>query len=127
MNTENAGPESANRVLPDRGTAPLPGGDPAADTTADVSDESRGSGQSYSIYHFIHAPEPELDDCLDGFWEATRPLDELPPIPPLPDEPCEILKRLGPSPFRGSSFPLIGFFATAYDRVSRFARERTER
>ena len=127
MTTENVGPESANRALPDRGTAPPADGDATLVTPADASDESRPSEQSHSIYHFIHAPEAELDDCLDGFWEATRPLDELPPVPRLPDEPCEILKRLGPSPFRGSSFPLIGFLATAYDRVSRFARERIER
>ena len=66
-----------------------------------------------------------MDECLDAFWSPAVPLDELPGIPPAPDEPYEILKRLGPSPFAGSNFPLIGFFASAYERVSRFARERS--
>ncbi|MHC4063388.1 MAG: hypothetical protein ACYSUI_02645 [Planctomycetota bacterium] len=108
---------------------PIPEPTPAASSNGAPPETGAGTSaprKDYSLYRFIHTPEPRLEDCLDSFWSAGVPLENLPPMPPLPDEPHEILKRLGPSPFAGSSFPLIGFFASAYERVSRFARERTQ-
>ena len=96
-----------------------PGAQAAARATGAAPPGGRG------LYQYLHAPTPPLEQCLDYFWSPAVPLDELPPIPSPPDEPYEILKRLGPSPFEGSSFPLVGFFASAYERVRRFARERT--
>ena len=90
---------------------------------AEPSSASRQAGRG--LYQYLHAPSPPLRECLDAFWSPAVPFDELPAIPAPPDEPYEILKRLGPSPFAGSNFPLIGFFASAYERVSRFARERS--
>ena len=95
------------------------------DPTGGLS-EPGAAQRAYSIYHQLHAEPPPLEDCLDTFWSADMPLEDLPDIRPPVAEPYEILKRLGPSPFEGSSFPLIGFLATAYERVSRFARQRTE-
>ncbi len=78
----------------------------------------------HAIYRHLHTDPPPLEECLDTFWSTGVPLEDLPEIGPADTEPYEILKRLGPSPFEGGGFPLIGFFATAYDRVSRFARQR---
>ncbi len=77
--------------------------------------------------HNLHAPSPPLEQCVDTFWLPGVPLEELPAGPPPAPDPYEILKRLGPSPFEGSSFPLIGFLASVYERVGRLARERTAR
>jgi len=99
---------------PIAGDRPVADGQPAAVAPASAS----------SVYRFIHAGEPSLEDCMDRFWSAGPTFEELPDPPPLPDEPFDILKRLGPSPFSGGGFPLIGFFASAYERVSRLARER---
>ncbi|HUU84547.1 MAG TPA: hypothetical protein VM243_13695 [Phycisphaerae bacterium] len=80
--------------------------------------------EDYSIYRQLHADPPPLEECLDAFWSLAVPLGESPGIRPPEAEPFEILKRLGPSPFEGGGFPVIGFLATAYERVSRFAGER---
>jgi len=97
----------------------------SSDSTGAPS-EPGAARRDYSIYRQLHAEPPPLEDCLDTFWSAGMPLEDLPDIRPAVAEPYEILKRLGPSPFEGGGFPLIGFFATAYERVSRFARQRTE-
>lgn len=41
-----------------------------------------------------------------------------------PPKPLATLEKLGPSPFERGSFPLIGFLATTYDKVTQFALER---
>lgn len=118
--------DDVNTGDPNSGMA-IPGTTPAsssADAASETTEATNASGKDYSIYRFIHTPDPRLEDCLDWFWSPAVPLEDLPQMPPLPEESHEILKRLGPSPFAGSSFPLIGFFATAYERVSRFTRER---
>lgn len=38
-----------------------------------------------------------------------------------PEKSLELLERLGPSPFERGGFPLIGFLATTYDKVARYA------
>lgn len=91
----------------------------------DAHSEDGAARTDYSVYRHLHTEPPPLEDCLDSFWSATVPLKDLPEIRPRTSEPFEILKRLGPSPFEGGGFPLIGFFATAYERVSRFACQRT--
>lgn len=96
----------------------------SSDPTGAAS-EPGAARRDYSIYHQLHADPPPLEDCLDTFWSAGTPLQDLPDVRPAVAEPYEILKRLGPSPFEGGGFPLIGFFATAYERVSRFARQRS--
>ena len=92
--------------------------------TPDACCKDGAARTDYSVYRHLHAEPPPLEDCLDSFWSASVPLEDLPEIRLRISEPFEILKRLGPSPFEGGGFPLIGFFATAYERVSRFARQR---
>ena len=41
-----------------------------------------------------------------------------------PERTLALLEQLGPSPFERGGFPVIGFLATTYDKVSRHALER---
>ncbi len=52
----------------------------------------------------------------DQFWSAGLDLDQVAP-PPLGQTP-PALERLGPLPFGGGGFPLMGFFATVYDHIA---------
>lgn len=92
--------------------------------TPDVTTGADPPPRDYSIYHSIHTADAPLEECLNEFWDTGEMLADVSQTSDT--EPYEILKRLGPSPFGKSSFPLVGFFASAYERVSRFARERTE-
>ena len=58
---------------------------------------------------------------LDGFWNAGPELEEVSISVSGPQQPLAILEKLGPSPFERGGFPLIGFLATTYEKVSRFA------
>lgn len=61
---------------------------------------------------------PQLDQSLADFWSA--PAGAAPPdlalAPPEVSHP--LLRRLGPSPFAGARFPLVGLLATCYDVIS---------
>ncbi len=67
---------------------------------------------------------PSAEEFLDRFWECGPELDEISIQIEPPEAPLEILEKLGPSPFPRGSFPVIGFLATTYDKVSRYALER---
>ncbi len=64
---------------------------------------------------------PSLESLVDRFWEAGSELETVEIDIASPDQPLELLEQLGPSPFERGSFPLIGFLATTYDKVSRYA------
>lgn len=55
------------------------------------------------------------------FWRAAVDLTTLHPPDQVDRTPT--LKRLGPLPFAGSGFPLMGFLATLYEHVANFARD----
>jgi uncharacterized Zn finger protein len=61
-----------------------------------------------------------LAESIHDFWRAPDPgaLAEvdLPIAPPEVSQP--LLRRLGPSPFPGAKFPLVGLLATCYDVIS---------
>jgi uncharacterized Zn finger protein len=60
---------------------------------------------------------PPLEDSIDSFWEVGEDLVDLDtPITP-PAVNCVLLRRLGPSPFIGARFPLIGLMATCYQLI----------
>ncbi len=61
---------------------------------------------------------------LTRFWGDRESIDLLETRIEKQEKPLAILERLGPSPFERGGFPLIGFLATAYEKVSRFAHER---
>lgn len=67
---------------------------------------------------------PPLSQCLDHFFEVGPDFDTIAPKIEPPHQPLALLEQLGPSPFERGRFPLIGFLATTYDKVSRYAQER---
>jgi uncharacterized Zn finger protein len=68
------------------------------------------------------AAQPLADFAAD-FWLPADPdaLDQLdlPLTPPEVSHP--LLRRLGPSPFAGAKFPLVGLLATCYDVIGEAA------
>lgn len=67
-------------------------------------------------------PNPLAWDSA-AFWQCAGDLDEVAIRIVPPTAPLAILERLGPSPFPRGGFPLIGFLATTYEKVSRYALE----
>ncbi len=65
----------------------------------------------------------DVDDW-DRFWDTGPEFEEVRVHIEPPETPLALLKQLGPSPFEPGGFPLIGFLATTYDKVSRYALER---
>ena len=61
---------------------------------------------------------PPLEDSLEHFWEFRGTLEHLQLTPEKPQVSHPLLRRLGQSPFEGSSFPLVGLLATCYDVIS---------
>jgi len=66
--------------------------------------------------------DPSVDSSL--FWSVGPGFEEIEVRIEPPEKPLELLGKLGPSPFERGGFPVIGFLATTYDKVSRFALER---
>lgn len=79
---------------------------------------------SLKVIPTIYPTSVSLEDELERFWDVGDELKdvEIPIDPPV--ESLALLGQLGPSPFERGSFPLIGFLATTYDKVSRYAQER---
>ncbi len=67
---------------------------------------------------------PPLEDVVDRFWELGPEFESIEVRIEPPDSPLALLEQLGPSPFERGEFPLIGFLATTYDKVGRYAAER---
>ncbi|MEM1164765.1 MAG: hypothetical protein AAGI30_00570 [Planctomycetota bacterium] len=63
------------------------------------------------------AQEP-LEAAADTFWDVGEQLEHLDTAPRRPEVPHALLRRLGPSPFADSKFPLVGLLATCYDMIS---------
>lgn len=61
---------------------------------------------------------PPLEDSLEQFWDIRGTLEHLHLTPEKPQVSHPLLRRLGQSPFEGSSFPLVGLLATCYDVIS---------
>lgn len=59
-----------------------------------------------------------LEQSLEHFWECGPELRELDLPIDKPQVSHPILRRLGPSPFTESRFPLVGLLATCYDVMS---------
>ncbi len=81
----------------------------------------QGPGPSPVLHQHVpgvsDVSSPPLEDSIESFWEVGPELDELDtPISP-PAVNCVLLRRLGPSPFVGGQFPLIGLMATCYQLI----------
>lgn len=64
-----------------------------------------------------------IEDELDRFFEAGPELETVDIRIEPPEAPLELLEKLGPSPFARGGFPLVGFLATTYDKVTRFTTQ----
>ncbi len=67
---------------------------------------------------------PPLEESLAGFWETGPEFESIQIRTEPPERPLALLEQLGPSPFERGGFPVVGFLATTYDKVSRYALER---
>ena len=72
----------------------------------------------------LHPTSPPVDSVVARFWDAGPELESVVVRIDPPARPLALLEQLGPSPFQRGGFPVIGFLATTYDKVSRYARER---
>ena len=72
----------------------------------------------------LFAPAPPLAEVLERFWDEGPEADAFEARIEPPQQPLEVLERLGAAPFERGRFPLIGFLATTYEKVSRFALDR---
>ena len=69
------------------------------------------------------APRP-LSEVTETFWEIGESAADVTIEVTPPEHALELLERLGPSPFPRGQFPLVGFLATTYEKVGRYALER---
>lgn len=67
-----------------------------------------------------------LGSDLERFWEAGPELSRIDAPVSEPEVSHVLLRRLGPSPFTESRFPLVGLLATCYEVVSGHARREAE-
>lgn len=72
----------------------------------------------------IYPAVPPLEECLESFWKTGPEFESVHIIIEPPKTPLELLEALGPAPFERGGFPLIGFLATTYDKVTQYALER---
>lgn len=95
--------------------------------------ESPIGGMGAAPVYATHVPIIEranqpLSECVHGFWAAPDPEAlgqfDCPIAPPEVSHP--LLRRLGPSPFAGARFPLVGLLATCYDVISAAAVKDAE-
>jgi uncharacterized Zn finger protein len=91
-----------------------------------------GSGQGSALVYapmipgVSDLPAPALEEALENFWDpgpGARHVD-LPIAAPEVSHP--LLRRLGPSPFSGGRFPLVGLLATSYGMVSEAVLKQVE-
>lgn len=91
---------------------------------AQRSGASRAEGRLAPMPHAlaeqpgIEAARRPLEECGDRFFSAGPGLSKLDTAVRKPEVTHPLLRRLGPSPFKGSRFPLVGLLATCYDLVS---------
>ena len=79
---------------------------------------------SLKIIPTIYPTSPAVEEDLEGFWDTGPEFESVEIRIEPPETPLTLLEQLGPSPFERGGFPLIGFLATTYDKVSRYAQER---
>ncbi len=66
-------------------------------------------------------PEVNLPTDPMRFWRASQELSAFESFPEKDRTPA--LKTLGPLPFPRGGFPVMGFLATLYEHVARYAAE----
>lgn len=79
---------------------------------------------SVKIIPTIYPTSPPVAEVIDRFWESGPEFDSVQIRIEPAENALDLLEQLGPSPFERGRFPLIGFLATTYDKVSRYALQR---
>lgn len=91
---------------------------------------TQGPGPSPVLHQHIpgvsDVSSPPLEDSIDSFWEIGDELKDLDTPIERPAVNCVLLRRLGPSPFVGAPFPLIGLMATCYQLIGDAAIDAEE-
>ena len=77
-----------------------------------------------TILPTVYPTSPPLEEVIGEFWNLGPDFASVEVRVEPPAQPLAILEQLGPSPFERGSFPLIGFLATTYDKVSCYALDR---
>jgi len=95
-----------------------------ATTTAAAEARVDEMPASLKIVPTIFPTSPPIEVMADRFWEVGTEFEAISIHVAPPETPLELLEELGPSPFERGGFPVIGFLATTYDKVSRYAAER---
>jgi uncharacterized Zn finger protein len=99
---------------------------------AQRSGASRAEGRLAPMPHAlaeqpgIDAARRPLNECGDRFFSAGPGLDRVDTSVRKPEVTHPLLRRLGPSPFKGSRFPLVGLLATCYDLISEQSIRRAQ-
>lgn len=75
----------------------------------------------------VNPQSAPLEQSIAGFWSAPDPdaLSALDMPIALPEVSHPLLRRVGPSPFQGAKFPLVGLLATCYDVISQSVIDST--
>lgn len=83
------------------------------------------SGNIPSVSTTLLGPIAPLEESIARFWHMGDAAGavSVDTHASLSSE-GRVLRELGPSPFDRGRFPLVGFLATAYDRIARDAQER---
>jgi uncharacterized Zn finger protein len=79
---------------------------------------------SLKIVPTVYPTSPPVDQLIGQFWETGPEFESVQVRIEPPERPLALLEQLGPSPFERGRFPVIGFLATTYDKVSRYALQR---
>ena len=72
----------------------------------------------------VYPRSQPIEELLDGFWNCGPMLESIQVHVTPPEKPLAILEQLGSSPFERGGFPVVGFLATMYEKVSRYALQR---
>lgn len=74
----------------------------------------------------IYPTSPPVAEMQEQFWHVGESFHSVEVAIAPPQKPLELLEKLGPSPFERGGFPLVGFLATTFEKVSRYALARAQ-
>ncbi len=98
--------------------------DSVAEQDVSAADRSEQDRPPRSLAATIYPKSPPLEEVIDCFWGDHCDFDSVVFRIEPPERPLALLERRGPLPCERGGVPVIGFLATTYDKVSRFAVER---
>ena len=94
------------------------------ETPTDHATETDKGMTAWKVVPTVFPTSPPIGETLESFWSCGPSFAQVETDVAPPERPLALLERLGPSPFQRGGFPVIGFLATTYEKVSRYALER---